>query len=690
MFRSADRFFRPETVAIVGASETGGGGWPRGVYDNLVHERFPVRVYLVNPRREELWGQRVYPDFKSLPEQIDVAVVIIRAEAVVEVLVEAAEAGLRNALVYASRFGEGDDADGRERGEALQELCKATGLRICGPNCMGAVSLPERVLLYPTPRVRALKAGTTGVVFQSGGTFQFWLEQGASRGLSYSYAVSSGNEIDFDMADYVRFLVDDPLTKVIACMAEGVRRPDALAVAAEHALEAGKPLLMLKTGRTSASAAAAVSHTGALAGDDRVFDAFCRKFGIIRVTTLDEMIETALAFGNGRLPKGPRVAMVGYSGGAKGLFLDYADEIGLPIPQFTAATQSRLRELIDIGVSPDNPLDAGAGLARRFEAFAEVCRIAAADDNVDIISVQGQLPLGEGSEGDPLLFRGVRDSTEKPVIAHNRMTQPVTDAGRAFQSAAGIPFLQRLPEVARSLRALSVYARAREQGVKPLKPPLPGSALDPRKLLAERGIQSPPSAIVPSIERTGVIAAEIGFPVAVKIVSPQAVHKTEVGGVSLGITNVEDAVAAARDMESRLLAVHPGAEIGGFLVQKMVSGLEVIVGARDDPQFGPVLAVGLGGILVEVLNDVALRLLPVTEEQAGEMIADLKARKLLGEYRGVPPRDVQALRRAVVALAETYLDLRQRCSDLEINPLVVGAEGEGVHAVDIRVVLRGQ
>ena len=320
MFRSADRFFRPETVAIVGASETGGAGWPKGVYDNLAHERFPVRVYLVNPRREELWGQRVYPDFCSLPEQIDVAVVIIRAEAVLDVLTEAAEAGLGSALIYAARFGEGGDEDGQKRAEALRELCEATGLRISGPNCMGAVSLPERVLLYPTPRVRALEAGSTGVVFQSGGTFQFWLEQGASRGLGYSYAVSSGNEIDLDMADYINFLVDDPLTKMIVCMAEGVRRADALAVAAERALEAGKPVLMLKTGRTSASAAAAASHTGALASDDRVFDAFCRRYGIIRVATLDEMVETALAFGNGRLPKGPRVAMVGYSGGCEGTF----------------------------------------------------------------------------------------------------------------------------------------------------------------------------------------------------------------------------------------------------------------------------------------------------------------------------------------------------------------------------------
>lgn len=683
MFRSPELLFRPDAIAIVGASDTGGGGWPKGLYENLEHENFPARVYLVNPRRTELWGRKVYPDFASLPERIDLAIVIVPADSVPAVLAEAAAAGLRSALIFSARFGEGGDPAGAARSDALRALSDETGMRIAGPNCMGALSLPNRLLLYPTPRVRRLPAGPVGVVFQSGGTFQYWLEQGAARGLGYSRAVSSGNELDLDMADYVDFLANDPHTRVIACMAEGVRRGDALMAAAGRALDAGKPVVMLKAGRSEEGRAAAASHTGALASDDKVFDAFCRKFGVVRVESLDEMIEASLAFAAGRLPAGPRVAMVGYSGGAKGLFSDYASDIGLSLPKFADATREKLAPLIDPGVQPDNPLDTGAGLARRYEAFAEVCRIVAADENVDMISMQGQLPFAEGTEGDPALFLGVRDSTDKPVIAHNRMSQNVNEAGRAFQKAAGIPFLQRLPEVARTLKSLGDHAATRRRGAAPFRA-MDATGSPVESVLADHGVVMPKSAVARTASEAGDLAAEIGFPVAIKIVSPKAVHKTELGGVALGVTSAEDAVAAARGMEGRMSA----ASVEGFLVQEMASGLEVIVGIVDDPQFGPCLALGLGGVVVEAIRDVAYRLLPVGRDDVAEMIAELRGRILFDDFRGEPARDVAALAAAATGLSDAYAVLRDRISEIEINPLVVRARGEGACAVDIRAVAR--
>ena len=689
LFHSVESFLRPQTIAIVGASETGGAGWPKGLYENFAHEGFPARVYLVNPRRDELWGQKVYPDFASLPEVIDLAVVIIPAEAIPDVLAEAAEAGLRNALIYASRFGEGGDEVGAQRAAALRDICDRTGLCISGPNCMGAISLPERLLFYPTSRVRGLPQGPVGVVFQSGGTFQFWLEQGAARGLGYSYAVSSGNELDLDMADYINFLVDDAHTKVIACMAEGVRRPDALMAAVERAFEAGKPVLMLKAGRSAAGQEAAQSHTGALATDDHVFTAMCRKFGVVPVDTLDELIEMSLAFSAGRLPAGDRVALVGYSGGAKGLFLDIAEKQGVAMPDFTSNTQAKLKARIDSGVPTSNPLDTGAGLARRFEEFAEVAKIVAQDDNIDMISVQGQLPLAEGGAGDPDFFRQIRDSTDKPVVAHNRMSQNVNDVGRAFQDAAGIPFLQRLPEVATTLNALAAYADRRRRGISTYASE---TAADPDTpvddVLARHGIAGPKSAFVADTAQVEDAASAIGFPVAIKIVSPQAVHKTEVGGVSLNIGSARAAGDAAARMTLDLLAAEPDAEIDGFLIQQMVDGLEVIAGVRDDPQFGPVLALGVGGVMVEAMRDVAFRLLPVTGDDVRDMIGELRAKAVLGAFRGTPPRDVDALVAAVVGLSDAWPALRDRVSDIEINPMMVGAEGEGVVAVDIRSIPR--
>ncbi len=688
MFRSATSFFRPKSVAIVGASDTGGGGWSKGIFDNLAHAGFPADVYLINPRKQSLWGQPVYPNFASLPTTVDLGIFIIPAEATVAAVADGAASGLGTALILAARFGEGGDDVGAARAKALREICDASGLRISGPNCMGSVSLPERLLFYPTPRVRGLTVGQVGVVFQSGGTFQFWLAQGAARGLGYTYAVSSGNELDLDMADYINFLVEDDRTKLIACMAEGVRRPDALMAAAERALEANKPILMLKIGRSAGGQAAAASHTGALASNDSVFDAVCKKFGIIRVDTLDEMIETCLAFSPGRLPAGRRVAMVGYSGGAKGLFIDYADRLGLELAAFSDATRARLKPMIDPGVATENPLDTGAGLAGRLQDFSEICKVVAADPGVDLISVQGQLPISEDAGDDPAVFRRVRDATAKPTLAHNRMSQNVNAAGLKFQTSAGVPFLQRLPELAHAMHGLVTYAERRR---KPILTPLPEPSTAPvdlpiEQLLAQRGIPGPRSLTAATAEAAAAAAAKIGFPVALKIISPQALHKTEVDGVALGLTRPESVIEAARAMRTRLLEHAPHATVTGFLVQEMVNGLEVIVGARQDPHFGPFLVLGLGGVLVEALQDVAIRLLPVDRDDIHEMIAELRGKTLLGAFRGAPPRDVNALIEAALTLGDCYLSVRSTLSDIEINPLIVRADGEGVCAVDVRAI----
>src|SRR5215207_11154744 len=322
VFRTVDYLLRPKSIALVGASDSSRGGWVQEVYDNLDYCGFPAKIYLVNPKRRELWGRPVYPYFAAIPEAVDLAVTVIPPAQVVDTLAEAAAHGLKCALIYAAQFGEGGDAEGRKRAQALLALCDQHGLRISGPNCMGSLALREKLLLYPAKRVRTLAPGPVGVVFQSGGTFQFWLQQAALRGLDFSYAVSSGNELDLDLADYINFLVDDEHTKFIVCLVEGVRRPQAFMAAAEKALGAGKPILLVKVGRSERGKAATMSHTGAIAADDEVFDAVCRKYGIIRCPSLDDLMETTLAFSQGRLPKGNRIAMACYSGGAKGLVLD--------------------------------------------------------------------------------------------------------------------------------------------------------------------------------------------------------------------------------------------------------------------------------------------------------------------------------------------------------------------------------
>ena len=415
VFRTVDHLLRPKSIAFIGASDSSRGGWAKEIYENLEFSGFPVKLYLVNPKRQELWGRPVYPNFAAIAEPVDLALTIIPTPAIVDTLSEAAANGLKCALIYAAQFGEGGDAEGRKRAQALLALSEKYGLRISGPNCMGSLALREKLLLYPAKRVRSLQPGSVGVVFQSGGTFQFWLQQAALRGLDFSYAVSSGNELDLDLADYINFLVEDEHTRMIVCLVEGIRRPLAFMAAAEKALAAKKPILLVKVGRSERGKAATMSHTGAIAADDDVFDAVCTKYGIVRCPSLDDLLETSLAFSQGRLPKGNRIAMACYSGGAKGLVLDYASDEGAEMAPLTPETRAKLPGMIDAGLAGENPLDVGPTVGVQAPKFAEICKVICADETVDLVTVQGMMPMSPGDPFNPEPLRGVVASTDKPV-----------------------------------------------------------------------------------------------------------------------------------------------------------------------------------------------------------------------------------------------------------------------------------
>jgi acyl-CoA synthetase (NDP forming) len=692
VFRRVDYLLRPKSIAIVGASDSSRGGWAQSIYDNLEYCGFPVKVYPVNPKRREVWGRQVYPNFTAIPEPVDLALTIIPTALVADTLAEAAEHGLKCALIYAAQFGEGGNAEGRKRAQALLALSEQHGLRISGPNCMGSLAIREKLLLYPAKRVRTLKPGSVGVVFQSGGTFQFWLQQAALRGLDFSYAVSSGNELDLDLADYINFLVEDEHTKIIACLVEGIRRPQAFMAAAAKALTARKPILLVKVGRSERGKAATASHTGAIAGDDQVFDAICRKYGIVRCPSLDDLIETCLAFAPGRLPKGNRIAMVCYSGGAKGLVLDYASDEGAEMAPLAPETRAKLPEMMDPGLAPENPLDVGPAVGVQAQKFSEICKLICADPTVDLVTVQGLIPVNPDDPYDPGPLRSVMAATDKPVLAFGRMAQNSSDVSRKYQNETGVPFIQGLPETVRALQSLVRYAAALRRGVAMIAEPrgraenLAGSALDAQ--LAAHGMPAPNSALAGTPGDAGAQAARIGFPVAVKIVSPQASHKTEIGGVALGLRDAATVRAAAEAMAARLAAHDPHARVTGFLVQEMVDGLEVILGVREDPQFGPFMLFGLGGVQVEVMRDIAIRLLPIDEQAARDMIRSLRGAPLFDQFRGRPARDIGATVRAMTGLSRMFIDHRAWLCDLEINPLIVLAADKGVRAVDVRVVRR--
>jgi acetyltransferase len=675
---------RASSVAIVGASER--ARWASQIFANLRQFGYGGRIVLINPRQQTVFGEPCLPSLRDLSEPVDHAMVIVPAAHVPDVLSDAEAVGVKSATVYAAAVGDGEGEASRTRGAWLKNFVATSRLRVSGPNCMGSYSYREKLFAYPNTELCTVPPGPVGGVFQSGGTLQFWLKSAAERGLRFSYTVSSGNEADLDLADFLNFLVDDPHTRQIVLFIEGIRRPQAFMDAAGLALAAGKPVLAIKTGATARSRSAARSHTGAIGGDYAAYLAMCERYGIVNCRSLDDLLETALAFQCGRLPKGPRIGFVTTSGGTVDLLLDYAESEGASIPEFGAATNAALAPYMQEGIAPKNPLD--TGIPTNLKDAADQMEIVARDSGVDMVAWASPLPGKGDNWKDVHEIRRILAATDKPVVAFGRMAHQVPPEGLDVQDRAGIPFLQRQQPVLRALNALWFYAqRAGRAPAGP--PPVPPSDLTPATLeatLARYGIALPQSRTISSTQAAADAAAAIGFPVALKIRAADIVHKTEAGGVKLDLRSRQEVLEAAGTLLQAAHAAHPRAQIDGFLVQQMVSGVETIVGAHSDPLYGPLLLVGAGGIMVELVRDVAQRLLPVDAHDVTAMIDGLKLARLLAGYRGGAAANRAALEAAAHALGRFYLDHRARIAEIEINPLMVNAQA--AVAVDVRVAWR--
>jgi len=677
--KPVENLLRAKSVAIVGASQK--GAWPQGIYRNLRGAKFPGGIYLINPNYNELYGDKCYPNLAALPEVPDELLVLIPTRAVLGVLEEAAKLGSKAATIYTAGFGEGDDEQGKERAQAMKDLCERTGMVICGPNCMGSYSVGEGLWTFPTA-TPLLKKGRVGLIFQSGGSLGNWIKGATERGIGFTYAVSSGNEVSLDLVDYLSFLVDDPDTRVITLMVEGIRRPNEFMTVAEQALGKGKPILVVKLGRSEMGKRQAISHTGSLAGSDEVFDAACHRLGLIRCPTLEDLTETTLAFMPGRFPKGSRAAIVVNSGGMKGLICDHCDELKTNLALLSDKTKDAVRPLIPPELAVENPLECGVAGFGDEAGFINIVKLHAEDPGVDLLAIHGELPRGQ--QRNAALFKSVTEATAKPVLAFARSTYSCTDESRAFQEETGMPFLQAIKPTLRALAGLGLYGERRQRGVSKLAPAtgneadLEGDNL--HALLRRHGIGLPKQAMAGTAADAAAKSKEIGLPVAVKLIAAEVVHKTESGAVVLGLKSAEEVQAEGQKLLTKTLGR------GHLLIQEMVHGTEVLIGARTDPQYGPFLMVGLGGIFVEVLKDVSIRLLPVDEREAHEMLKELRGYKVLEGVRGQAPRDVDALVKAMVGLSEIFAAHRNHLSDMEINPIMVRAQGHGAAAVDARLV----
>lgn len=687
-FRSPASLLEAKSIAIVGASER--GEWPSAIHTNLRDLGFEGSVYPINPSRDEIWDVTCYPDFAALPEAVDLALVVIPGGSVIEVLEEGAAHGLKSAVVFAANIGEGDDPEVVARGRALADLCERTGLRACGPNCMGIISSHNKVFAYPNQAICRMPAGNVAAVFQSGGAMMHWAGAAAQRGIQFSHMITSGNELDLVLADYVNYLVDDPQTDVIVLMIEAIRRPDAFMQAAAKALAAKKPIIAVKTGRNIASQESALSHTGAICGDYESYLAMCERFGIVNCSTYETLIDTVLAFQSKQFPTGRRIGFITISGGVVDMLHDHIETVGADVPDFDPETKDALRDLVNPGMKIRNPLDGGGGAGFGPKAAAQVCEIAANDPNIDIVAWTMRLPGERTGFRDPAPLQDLLAKTDKPVVAFERTIYTPTEDDLSFQADTGIPFLMGIEATVGALHRLGLYGEKLNRPP-PALPDLPGptDALDNdsiEKVLSDSGVPTPANGTAITPDSAADVAERIGFPVALKILSPQFLHKTEIGGVRLHLTTREAVRETAIAMAQSVMQAVPDAVIDGFAVQEMVSGVEMLIGCRTDPLYGPLIAVGAGGVTVELFRDVSLRLLPVAPGIVNEMLDNLKSAALLDGYRGAPPCDRDALVTAICTIGDFFLQQRAWLKEIEINPLIVLESGNGVRAVDIRAI----
>jgi acetate---CoA ligase (ADP-forming) len=706
-FRDLSFLLDPQSVAIVGASPK--GGWPARIWANLQHFDYRGRVYPVNPNYETMWDMKCYRSLEELPETVDHAIIIIPAARVVELLRNNSRVPFRSATIYSGGFGEGGDPEGLKRKEFLQGYARETGIRFCGPNCMGLVSTKSRAVFFPDQRLADMREGGLAIVSQSGGLLGSLARALVGQGIGLSYFVTSGNEADAELSDYFHHFLQDSQTRVVAAFVEGVRDGEKFLAVAREALAQSKPIIVLKVGRSAKGRAAALAHTGALAGNDRVFDAACLQNGIIRVNDLDELLNTVELFLHvNKPPAGRRAAIVTFSGGLRGLVSDLAQDSGLELPDLQPATESELSGMLDVGTAVGNPLDTGWGGLSSQQTYLRCVSTILGDPGIDLLAIQEELPLSgvrPDKESNLLALAQIAAESPKPITVFSMITQSVNDYGREFKARCALPFLQGADNTVKGVKHLGEFSEAVRRyaqrhvssatSLKPLTSTAREKLIGERILneweaypiIAESGIAAAQTLLAADLSEAFRAAEAIRYPVALKLNAPEEVHKTELGGVRLNIGGPEELQRCWREMEAVYRNHKPGGALHGFLVQEMMrGGVETILGAIRDDRFGPAVMFGLGGEFVELYQDVAFRLAPVTRDEAAQMVRSVKGFPLLAGFRGRAPVDMEALCQAIVSLSELMVAGADLIESIDINPFVCLPQGG--KAVDAVIITR--
>ena len=695
------RFLNPRGIAVVGVSNDPGriGGQALRL---LTDFGYPGKVYPVNPKYRDIKGLACYPDLAAVPQPCDVALIALSAPNVAGAIEHCGRAGIPFALVLSSGFAEVGEA-GRSLQNQLVAAARAAGVRVVGPNCLGLLNLRDsaRIGFGGTAQLKTLKPGPMAMVTQSGG-FGFGVMAAAAHyGVGCSYAVSSGNEADLTLLDWVADLIERPEVEIVVAFMEGVDDGRRLIEIGERALELGKPILAWKVGNTDIGARAATSHSARMTAGYALYRAAFRRGGLIEIRDVDDLIDVAKAFAIGKLPRGNRVGVLTLSGGAGVLLADRCVEEGLQLPQLADATTRRLRETLVEFASVGNPVDATAhGYNDNFTSYRTAIELVLGDPNVD--QVVARVPRGRAAGPWSRALVDMLRGTDKPVIL-NWPTSP-DDNGEVLTwlEENKVPCILGAGRAVHALAALTDFASKRDQHLKEGRrtfqrvvarqaldlPAGPGTLGEHRskQMLRRYGIPAVSEMLLSAEAVEALTAAPFPFPVAVKIESPDVPHKTEAGAVRLGVQDLAGLKQAAREVVAAARKHHPDARIEGILVQEMATGLEVIVGAVNDATFGPTVAFGLGGIFTELLRDVTHRFAPFGTDAARSMIGEIKGAALLTGYRGRPALDVAALADALARVSQLIADHADRIAEIDVNPLFV--REKGVFAADALIVMK--
>lgn len=705
----------PKSIAIVGASET--SFFASMLMKNLKHYKFEGEIYPINPKYPEIFGMTCFPSVKELPKAPDNVFIIVRRELVLPTLRDAIAAGAKSATIVSAGFGETDEAEWKRVEEEMRELSVAHRFPILGPNCLGSVSVNGNVGAFSAPIRGGIHPGNIALIMQSGGLLQGLALPFFQRGMGLSFAVSSGNNMTLDHADFIDYFLSDPNTDVICAYVEGFKQPKKFERVARKALEAGKPIVVLKVGRSEKAAEAALAHTGSLAGSDAVIDAVFEKYGVVRVDDFDELIETTAVFAsnrNVRLPENGGIGVIAGSGGSVSLTSDLAETSGVRLAALTEETRRKLVESMPPSAIVINPIDATAQILNDFDLFRTTMQLLSDDPNVAVIIYL--MAVGLASNDTPQhqklleIIIDVAKKIDKPLVITSMMSHSLDEWQRQFLADHNqFAYTQGVGKTLKAVQSLIDYsthyqrherAKAAEAAIDPERQAralayLQGigrrvlTEYESKRLLSLYDIPTSREIRATGEDEAVKAATDIGYPVVMKIDSPDILHKTDAGGVHVKLASEEEVRRAYRDIVDSARRYKPDAEILGVLVQEFVSGgSETIVGVTRDKQFGSSIMFGMGGIFVEIFKDSVFKMPPLSAQDAMDMVTGIKGYPILAGARGREPRDVQALTDTLQKISSLVIELGDHIDEMDINPLLVLPEGQGVKAVDALIVAK--